>query len=213
MRDWRAGGLGSDRGSNGKGAFIVEITPQDVQQKQFDYVKRGFDPQQVGVFLDQLAATLAKRDRTIQEARSEIEALGSVDAEAAQDREAFRLTLNVATETMDEMLRMASERASKIEEEAKARAELLLERARVDAEDELTSLKRELESLERERARLESHIDEARAASEADQPGLDTGQEDQAPERRPLELVVDRGDDAAEGDASGLAARVGDLRG
>ena len=26
---------------------IVEITPQDVQQKQFDYVKRGFDPQQV----------------------------------------------------------------------------------------------------------------------------------------------------------------------
>ncbi len=191
----------------------MEITPQDVQQKQFDYVKRGFDPQQVGVFLDQLAATLAKRDRTIQEARSEIEALGSIDAEAAQDREAFRLTLTVATETMDEMLRMAGERAAKIEEEAKADADLLLERARIEGEDRLTSLKREIESLQRDRARFESQVDEGRATTQADQSGIEADQEQPAPDRRPLELVVDRDDDAPDGDGSGLAARVGDLRG
>lgn len=191
----------------------MEITPQDVQQKQFDYVKRGFDPQQVGVFLDQLAAALAKRDRTIQEARSQIEALGSIDAEADQNREAFRLTLTVATETMDEMLRMAGERAAQIEEDAKAAAELLLERARVEADDKTTSLKRELESLERERARLESQLAESRAAAEADQAGVATDQEQQAAERRPLELVVDRDEAGPGADGSGLAARVGDLRG
>ena len=192
---------------------IVEMTPQDVQQKQFDYVKRGFDPQQVGVFLDQLAATLARRDRIIEEACSEIEELCRAGSEADQNREAFRLTLTVATETMEEMLRMAGERAAQIEEEAKANAELLLERTRVEADDRMTSLKRELERLEAERSRLESQLAETRATPDADQSGAATDQEAQAPERRPLELVVDRDDATPQDDGSGLAARVGDIRG
>ena len=196
---------------------IVEITPQDVQQKQFDYVKRGFDPQQVGLFLDQLAATLAKRDRAIHEARTEIETLGRVDTDSAQDQDAFRLTMTVATETMEEMLGMAGERASKIEEEAKASAEFLVERARIEADDRVASVKRELESLEGERTRLESQIAEHRATAEADQPSpdpdQDQDQDQETTERRPLELVVDRADSTSGTDEEGLAARVGDLRG
>jgi len=189
----------------------VEITPQDVQQKQFDYVKRGFDPQQVGAFLDQMAAALAKRDRAIHEARTEIEALGSVDAEADQNREAFRLTLTVATETMEEMLRMAGEKAAKIEEEAKAHAELLVERAQIDAAHKAASVRRELESLEAERDRLETEFAERRAAADAERSSRDS--EEETAERPSLELVVDRGDGAEASGEAGLAARVGDLRG
>lgn len=189
---------------------IVEITPQDVQQKQFDYVKRGFDPQQVGVFLDQMAAALAKRDRAIHEARTEIEALGSPDTEADQNREAFRLTLTVATKTMEEMLRMAGERAAQIEEEARAAAQTLVERAQIDAEDKVASITREIESLEAERDRLEAQVAERRAAA-ADLSSRDS--EEKMAERPPLELVVDRGDGATPSGEAGLAARVGDLRG
>lgn len=188
----------------------MEITPQDVQQKQFDYVKRGFDPQQVGVFLDQMAAALAKRDRAIHEARTEIEALGSPDTEADQNREAFRLTLTVATKTMEEMLRMAGERAAQIEEEARAAAQTLVERAQIDAEDKVASITREIESLEAERDRLEAQVAERRAAA-ADLSSRDS--EEKMAERPPLELVVDRGDGATPSGEAGLAARVGDLRG
>ena len=192
----------------------MEITPQDVQQKQFDQVKRGFDPQQVGVFLDQVAATLAKRDRALDVAQAEIEALRRVDADGAQNQEAFRQTLDVATETMEEMLRMAGERAAAIEEEAKGAAEFLVERAMVDAEDRVASVRRELKTLEGERARIESQIAGLRESSPDDQATLDAGASDQqATGRRALELVVDRAQDGDGDDGSGLAARVGDFRG
>ena len=193
----------------------MEITPQDVQQKQFDQVKRGFDPQQVGVFLDQVAATLAKRDHTIADAYAKIEKLGSAGNESSENQDAFRLTMTVATETMEEMLRMAGQRAAEIEEEARAAAELLVERARVDAEDKVASVKRDLASLETEKARPQSQS--AAAGDDAAEPTADSGQQPTA--RRPLELVVDRleGEQSDDGDqdgtGSGLAARVGDLRG
>lgn len=178
------------------------ITPQDVQQKQFDTVKRGFDPQQVGVFLDQVAATLAQRDRALIEAHRRIESLGKVDAETAHNQEAFRLTLTVASETMEEMLRTAGERAAAIEEEAKSAAEFIVERAKVDAEDQVASVKRELEALATERERLESQIAELSQSS-----AIEEGRSDhEAPARRPLELVVGHSDDGHGADGTGLAS-------
>ncbi len=170
----------------------MEITPQDVQQKQFDLVKRGFDPQQVGMFLDQVAATLAKRDHSIHDARAEIEALSQGTSDAEQNQEAFRLTMTVATQTMEEMLRKAEERAARIEEEARTSAEFVVERAKLDAEDQVTSVKRELESLRAERTRLESQMAELRGPGQSES-SRDPGPSDpQGGGRRPLELVVDR---------------------
>ena len=200
----------------------VEISPQDVQQKQFDQVKRGFDPQQVGAFLDQVAASLAKRDHTISEAYSQIEKLKKTDNETTDNQEAFRLTMTVATETMEEMLRMAGERAAAIEEEARTSAEFLVERSKVDVEDVAASLKREVASLQGEKARLEAHIGGLR--DQGGESAVEAGSLDEQPSaRRPLELVIDRPDgshsdagdagDAGGTEGSGLASRVGDLRG
>ncbi len=171
----------------------MEITPQDVQQKQFDLVKRGFDPQQVGMFLDQVAAALAKRDRVIQDARTEIEALSQATSDAEHNQEAFRLTMTVATQTMEEMLRKAEERVARIEEEARTSAEFILERAKLDAEDQVTSVKQELESLRAERDGLESQLAGLRGPGQSEESSPDPGPSDPpGAGRRPLELVVDR---------------------
>jgi len=188
----------------------VEITPQDVQQKQFDQVKRGFDPQQVGMYLDQMAAALASRDRELHEAHTEIEALGRAVADVKQNEEAFRLTMTVATQAKEEMLRLASEEAAKIEEDARTAAALVVERSRFDAEDQVATVKREVEMLQAERSRLESGLKELRNDSWEEAPIVDR----EAKNRPPLELVVDQGHAVAPiPDAAELAARVGDLRG
>lgn len=187
----------------------MEITPQDVQQKQFDQVKRGFDPQQVGIYLDQMAAALASRDRELHEARTEIEALGRAVADVKQNEEAFRLTMTAATQAKEEMLRRASEEAAKIEEDARAAAALLTERSRFDAEDQIASAKREVEVLQAERARLESQLEQLRDPNSEELPLVDQG----AGNRPSLELVADHAQGVAMPDAAALSARVGDLRG
>ena len=198
-----------------KVADTLDMTPQDVQQKQFDRAKRGFDPQQVGLFLDQVAAALAMRDRELHEARTEIEALGREVVDVKQNEEAFRLTMIAATEAKEEMLRRASEEATKIEEEARAAADLILERARVDAEDEATRLRREVEMLETEKQRVDLQLADVRASAQTAHNSLEelaAGQETSG--RPPLELVVDQDDQPVQDEEpSGLAARVGDLRG
>lgn len=190
------------------------MTPQDVQGKQFDRAKRGLDPQQVGVFLDQVAAALAGRDRELHEARTEIEALGREVTDVKRNEEAFRLTMIAATEAKEEMLNRASEEAAKIEEDARASAELTMERARVEAEHRAAALRREIELLEAEKQRIELQLDDVRASAATAHKSLEkpaAGQESSG--RPPLELVVDQDDSIEADEPSGLAARVGDLRG
>lgn len=191
-------------------AFLtVEITPQDVQQKQFDQVKRGFDPQQVGTYLDQTAAALAARDRELHEAHTEIAALGRAVKDVKQNEEAFRLTMTAATQAKEEMLRRATEGADKLEADAREKAALMIERAKADADDQVAAVKRELESLQGERTRLEAQLVELRTNG----PAL-TDETSKADSERPsLELVVDQPDAAVAQDEPELAARVGDLRG
>ncbi len=187
----------------------MEITPQDVQQKQFDQVKRGFDPQQVGTYLDQMAAALAARDRELHEAHTEIAALGRAVSDVKQNEEAFRLTMTAATQAKEEMLRRATEAAEKLESEARDSVALMIERGKVDAEDQVATVERELESLQGERARLEAQLVELRSQGPDDAGSTEPTDSN----RPPLELVVDQQHAPAEPDASELAARVGDLRG
>ena len=188
------------------------MTPQDVQQKQFNRAKRGFDPQQVRTFLDQVAASMAARDRELHEARTEIEALGRAVVDVKQNEEAFRLTMMAATEAKEEMLRQAAERAASLEEEARAAAEMIAERARVDAEDRSASLRHDIASLQDQKARLEAQLAEIRDGVHSASNPHSTAAGQEASGRPPLELVVDQ-DQALSDIASQLAARVGDLRG
>ena len=191
----------------------MELSPQDVQQKQFERAKRGFDPQAVGTFLDQVAAALAARDRDLHEARTEIEALSRAVVDVKQNEEAFRLTMNAATQAKEEMLTRAAEDAQRLEDEARRGAEVIVERARVEAESHVATVKREVELLREEKQRLEHQIADLQGTATTYQNSLDALELPAATNGRPsLELVVDK-DGAAIPTASELAARVGDLRG
>lgn len=179
----------------------MEIAPQEVQQKRFDEVKRGFDTQQVGLFLEMVAAAMADRDRQLHEAHTEIAALHKTVSHAKENEEAFRLTMMVATEAKEQMLEQAREEAEQIEADARSRAEVLTERAKSEAGDRFADLKRQLALLEAERDRLETEITDLGGVAPPS-----------PPRRPPLELVVDRQEESPAG-AEGLAARVGDLRG
>lgn len=192
----------------------VEITPQDVQQKKFDTSKRGFDTQQVGVFLDQMAAALASRDRELHECKTEIEALNRAVANVRENEEAFRLTMTAATQAKEEMLRRAAEEAKRIEAAAREAAELISDRAAIDAEDAAASLRREVAGLREERAALEAKITDLTASAQTVRNSLDElGAVHEETARPALELVVDRKPDTQRERGDGLAARVGDLRG
>ncbi|NND04643.1 MAG: DivIVA domain-containing protein [Acidimicrobiia bacterium] len=191
----------------------MELTPQDVQQKKFERAKRGFDPQEVGAFLDKVAAAVAARDRELHEARTEIEALNRAVVDVKQNEEAFRLTMNAATEAKEEMLRRAAEDAKRLEDEARQGAEVIVERARVEAESRIVSIKREVEALREEKKRLEHQIADMRGTAATVQNSLDALDIPEASNGRPaLELVVDKNNPVSP-EPSELAARVGDLRG
>jgi len=191
----------------------VELTPQDVQQKKFERSKRGFDPQEVGVFLDQAAAALAARDREIHEARTEIEALSRAVVDVKQNEEAFRLTMNAATEAKEEMLQRAADEARRLEDEARKGAEVIIERSRVEADSHVVSTKHQVEALRDEKQRLEHQIADLRGTAATVQNSLDAMDIPEPTNGRPsLELVVDE-DGTSTPDASELATRVGDLRG
>ena len=105
--------------------------------------------------------------------------------------------------------------AEKVENDARAEAELIVERARVESEHVATALKREIELLETEKERIELQLADVRASAQTAHNSLEelaAGQESSG--RPPLEWVVDQDDLAVEEEEpSGLAARVGDLRG
>jgi len=193
----------------------VEMTPQDVQQATFDSVRRGFDAKQVGTFLDQVAAAVARRDRELHEARTEIDALQRTVVDARQNEEAFRLTMNAATDAKEEMLRRATEAAEKIEGEARASADLYAERSRAGAEDEVATARRGVEALQQEKEMLESELENLRSSLESVQAALEGVGLAEAitPQRAPLELVVHTDDPPPQVADEALAARVGDLRG
>lgn len=199
--------------SHRKGAHIVDITPQDVQQKRFDSVKRGFDPQQVGAFLDKMAAALADRDRELHEAHTEITGLNRAVADVRHSEEAFRLTMNAATDAKEEMLRRAREEATRIEDEARKGAGLVRERANVEADGQFASIKRDVAALETQKAALQLELNDLRASAQTVHNSLDLLGAAPVAGRAPLELVVDQDQPVVASAEPGLAARVGDLRG
>ncbi len=111
----------------------MELTPSEIRRQQFEQVRRGFDPQEVGVFLERVAEMIASRDREIAAARAEIQKLERGLDEARSAEEAVRLTMVAATRAKDEILAGANEDADELLATARARAEEALTAARREA--------------------------------------------------------------------------------
>lgn len=132
----------------------MELTPAEIRRPKFEQIRRGYDPQEVGLFLERVSETVAERDRQVAAARAEIQGLERALEEARGAEEAVRLTMMAATRAKDEILAGANEDAGHLLHNAQAEAEaaltsarrealLLIEESRRDADELAASAKQE----------------------------------------------------------------------
>jgi cell division initiation protein len=160
----------------------MEITSSDIGRKNFTFVRRGFDPQEVTLFLENVAIRLAQRERDLADVVDRMQRAEAALAEARSAEEAVRLTLIAATETKqrlsddaqrkaDEVVgtaraeaerlrRESSENAESVVSQARREALRLLEVSRTEAADVLVSAREEHESLLAGAAALQTAIAE-----------------------------------------------------
>lgn len=150
----------------------MDPTPAEIRRQQFEQVRRGFDPQEVGVFLERIAGMIAARDKDAASQQQEVRRLERAIDEARAAEEAVRLTMVAATRAKDEILAAANEEAGDLLEQARAEAEsaiadarrdalVLIEESRKDAEELMSSVRSEHRQLDAQVAAMRDVIRKA----------------------------------------------------
>lgn len=132
----------------------MDITPLDIQNRQFRVKFRGFDVKEVDSFLEQVAETLSafsdkaqRLERALERSRSEVSAY--------RDREeTFKRALVNSQTVMEQMKSNAKKSADLIVGDAEIKAEKLLQRAH----KRLSQLHEDISELKRQRQQIESRI-------------------------------------------------------
>ena len=132
----------------------MDITPLDIQDRQFRVKFRGFDVKEVDSFLEQVAETLGtisekaqRLERALERSRNEVSAY--------RDREeTFKRALVNSQTVMEQMKSNAKKSADLIIADAEVKAEKLLQRAH----KRLSQLHEDISELKRQRQQIESQI-------------------------------------------------------
>jgi DivIVA domain-containing protein len=142
---------------------MIDLTPLDVRNKRGDFKKilRGYDPQEVDVFLELVAERMEGLVREVLQLRERSETLaGQVDSQSGRER-AVQEALVTAQELRSEIRDQAHREAALLVEEAqaegrrqRAEAEAEVRMMLRDAERKLEQGKDALEEMERRRARF-----------------------------------------------------------
>jgi cell division initiation protein len=198
---------------------MIDITPLDVRNKRGDFKKsvRGYDAQEVDLFLELVAERLESLVREGIQLRERVEALqGQVNAQSGREQ-AVQDALVTAQELRAEIQNQARREAEHIVNEAQAEARQILAAADTDVRDRLRSVERRLDQgqsalddLERRRTRfirefkglLEREIElisieEGRAPLERASIGLDPGVSSGAGTEAERGAVAGSGDEQA----------------
>ena len=72
------------------------ILAGQVRRKKFEMVRRGFDPQEVGAFLEQVASRLADVERDLEEAHETLRSQAGELEDARATEEALQMTMVAA---------------------------------------------------------------------------------------------------------------------
>jgi cell division initiation protein len=128
----------------------MRITPIDIQEKQFHLSLRGYNPEEVDVFLDTIAEELEllNRDnndlkRKLEELSSEKE-LGEVEKdEIGEMRKVIENTLISAQKTAEEIIKNAKTEAENIKKEAKEKAGNIV----LESQDEIREMLKDIEEV------------------------------------------------------------------
>jgi DivIVA domain-containing protein len=140
----------------------MEISSKTLREVEFREKMRGYHPEDVDTFLEQVAAgidTLQDRLRQAVERAQRAEAAAS---ESGGADETLRKTLVLAQRTADMAVQEAREQAARILAAAEAQAQGILteaeERGRRTLEDTIAEAKAELSRLEAQRAQAEAEV-------------------------------------------------------
>jgi cell division initiation protein len=129
----------------------MEWTSGDVPQKHFRTCWRGLDPQEVEIYLQQLAEEIQQLKVENAALRKEVQNYDK-DLKEYKDREkAIRNVLLNAHKTVEQMKANAEKEARLIVSEAEVKAERILQ----EGQERLSQLRIEIDGLKRQRAQME----------------------------------------------------------
>ncbi len=133
---------------------MVNLTPLDIQQQRFKTRFRGFDIQEVDLFLDQMAdafESLLKQNENLKEEfrRLQLEIQGYKNRE-----DAFKRALLNSQRVIEQMKENAQKSAELIVAEAEVKAEKILNKAH----NRLAQLHEDIAELKRQRMQIEVQI-------------------------------------------------------
>lgn len=144
-----------------------DISPSQIRRQRFEMVRRGFDPQEVGAFLERVADRLAFAERAAEDAQSRLSSTSTELDDARATEEALQLTMVAATQAKDEMLARANAHAEEVRTAAQREAEAIVAEARRQASTMVDDSRRDaggvVSSARGEHADLLAQVDQLRA--------------------------------------------------
>ena len=132
----------------------MKITPLDIQQQQFRTRFRGFDIQEVDVFLDQMADAFEATQAEIEALQEEVRRL-KFESQGYQEREeTFKRAMLNSQKVLEQMKENARKSAELIVADAEVKAEKILNRAH----NRLAQLHEDIAELKRQRMQIEVQV-------------------------------------------------------
>ncbi len=111
------------------------MNPSDIAHKQFERIRgKGYRPEEVDLFLSQVAGELESLASEKRDLEQKLIVLADKLEEYKQDEDSLRSALIGAQKLGDSVVREAKAKAQQIEEDANARAALIVENAKKEIE-------------------------------------------------------------------------------
>jgi cell division initiation protein len=141
----------------------MEVSPKALREVEFREKMRGYHPEDVDQFLEQVAAGIEVLQDRLRQAVDRAQRAEAAAAEAGGTDDTLRKTLVLAQRTADLAVQEAREQASRILASAEQQAQGILaeaeERGRETLEDTIAECKAELSRLESTRAQAQQDVE------------------------------------------------------
>jgi DivIVA domain-containing protein len=141
----------------------MEVSPKTLREVEFREKMRGYHPEDVDHFLEQVAAGIEVLQDRLRQAVERAQRAEAAAAESGTTDDTLRKTLVLAQRTADLAVQEAREQAARILASAEQQAQALLaeaeERGRRTLEDTIAECKAELSRLEISRAQAQQDVE------------------------------------------------------
>jgi cell division initiation protein len=141
----------------------MEVSPKTLREVEFREKMRGYHPEDVDHFLEQVAAGLEVMQERLRQAVERAQRAEAAAGEAGANDETLRKTLVLAQRTADMAVQEAREQAARILAGAEQQAQGMLaeadERGRRALEDAVAESRVEVARLESTRAQSQQHVE------------------------------------------------------